>query len=71
MACSFANSSIFGSMSRTMFSSNLNSVRCRIWNSILVLGFGTELIFEFLKIIKSRTQRGANAKKLQARSAFT
>ncbi len=54
-----------------MFSSNLNSVCYRIWNSILVLGFATALIFEFLKIPKSRTQRGAAATKLQARSEFT
>ena len=39
-----------------MSSSNLNAVCYRIWNSILVLGFATALIFEFLEIIKSRTQ---------------
>ena len=39
-----------------MFSSNLNSVCYRIWNSILVLGFGTALIFEFLRL-RNRERR--------------
>src|ERR1700733_2527496 len=58
-------------MFTTIFSSNLNSVCCRIWNSILVLGFGTALICELLEIPKSRTRRGSAATKLQARSEFT
>jgi hypothetical protein len=54
-----------------MFSSNLNLICYRIWNSILVLGFGTALIFEFLEVVKPRTPRGSAAAGLQTRSEFT
>ena len=78
MACSFANQLDFQlgvqlDMVDALLNdvqlnvqSNLNSVCYRIWNSILVLGFATALIFEFLKIPKSRTWPAAT--KLQARS---